>query len=95
MIEVKPLYRYTGVKLVDHKNITEVQQNLNENRMFAYELIARDFLVEKRQNKLFIKKHISTIELEEYEKKLLNEDDSLIRTEDGDKLKEDIGRLNT
>lgn len=43
LIEVKPLYRYTDVKLVDHKNITEVQENLNENRMFAYELIARDF----------------------------------------------------
>lgn len=85
LIKVKPPYRYTKGRLVDHKNITEVQENLNKNRKFAHELMARDFLSRKEAERIVFKKHFNRIEMEEYEKGLLGEGDLLIRAEDSDK----------
>lgn len=87
LIKVKPPYRYTNGKLVDHKNVTEVQENLNKNRKFAHELMARDFLSREEAERIVYKKHFNRIE---YEKGLLNESDLLVRAEDSNKLKEEI-----
>lgn len=90
LIKVKPPYRYTNGNLVDHKDTAEVQENLNKNRKFAHELMARDFLSREEAERIVYKKHFNRIELEEYEKELLDEGDSLVRAEDSDKLKEEI-----
>ena len=90
LIKVKPPYRYTNGKLVDHKDIAKVQENLIKNRKFAHELMARDFLSREEAERIVYKKHFNRIELEEYEKELLDEGDSLVRAEDSNKLKEEI-----
>lgn len=87
LIKVKPPYRYTEGRLVDHKNITEVQENLNKNRRFAHKLMARDFLSREEAEKIVYRKHFKNLELEEYEKELLDEGDSLIPAEASDDVK--------
>lgn len=87
LIKVKPPYRYTEGRLVDHKNTTEVQENLNKNRRFAHKLMARDFLSREEAEKIVYRKHFKNLELEEYEKELLDEGDSLIPAEASDDVK--------
>lgn len=84
LIKVKPPYRYTDGKLVDYNDTKAMQHNLEKNRKFAHELMARDFLSREQAEKIVYRKHFKNLELEEYEKELLDEGDSLISAEASD-----------
>lgn len=59
LIKAKPPYRYTNGKLVDHRNSNEVQVNLDKNRKFAHELMARDFMSRENAERIVYKKHFN------------------------------------
>lgn len=60
---------------------------MNKNRGFAHKLMSRDFLSREEAEKIVYRKHFENLELEEYEKELLDEGDSLIPAEAGDDVK--------
>ncbi|MDQ0362464.1 TraM recognition domain-containing protein [Breznakia pachnodae] len=86
MIKVDYPYRYTDGKLVDHNNKTAVKENLEKNRIFARELMARDCISKTDAEKIVFKNYLNRKETSEYEKELLAEGDSLLSVEKGDQI---------
>ena len=61
---------------------------MNKNRRFAHKLMARVFLSREEARKNSVQKaNFKNLELEEYEKELLDEGDSLIPAEASDDVK--------
>lgn len=90
LIKAKPPYRYTNGKLVDYTNPSEVQKNLDKNRKFAKELMARDFMSKAEAEKIVFKGHGRKKHIEEIENELLTEGDALLSVQDGEKTKIEI-----
>lgn len=61
MIQVAPPYRYTNGKIVDYHSPKAIEANMNDNRNFAYKLMARDYLKNKIIDSMIFKSQ------EEYE----------------------------
>lgn len=87
LIKAKPPYRYTDGKMMNYEDPIEVQKNLDKNRKFARELMARDFMSKEDAERIVFKKHYSNMENMELEEELIISGDSMLRAEDSDKLK--------
>ncbi len=89
LIKVRPPFRYNNGKLVDHNNQKEIEKNIEKNRKFAYELMARDFFSREEAEKIVYRKQYDMKELDEIEQELLEEGDSLVVAEDSEKIRAD------
>lgn len=90
LIKVSPPYRYTNGELVDYNDDKEMEYNLNKNRKFALELMARDFISRSEAEKIVFSKHYQAKEKDELEKELLDQGDQLLNVEDGVKLEKEL-----
>lgn len=75
LIQVKPPYRYTDGKLVDHNDPIAVSKNEEKNRAFARTLMARDCISKKKAEYILL--HGSKDDFDEEKNLLINGDSKL------------------
>lgn len=100
LIKAKPPYRYTDGKLMDYTNPIEVQKNLDKNRRFARDLMARDFISKKDAEKIVFNKPYNKKGIGKLEQDLLTEGDALLMVQDGNttdeiEITKDLGGITT
>lgn len=86
LLKVKPPYRYTDGKLVNYKDPNAVLRNIEKNRKFAKELMAKHLMSREEAEKIVFKKVLQKKEKEEYETELLVSGDSLLSVEESEKV---------
>lgn len=81
LIKAKPPYRYTDGKMVNHEDPIAVQKNLDKNRKFARELMARDYMSKQEAEHIVFKKRFASMDQRELEEELITAGDSLINAD--------------
>lgn len=86
LIKVDYPYRYSDGKLVDYKDKNAIKCNIEKNRAFARELMARDCISKQEAEKIVFKSYLSKQETDEVEQEQLQEGDSYLSVEKGEEI---------
>lgn len=83
LMKVKPPYRYTNGKVVNHDDKQAMEYNTNKNREFAKEVMRNSMMTKAEAEAIVFHKYLNNQASEQLEKELLDEGDSLLSVEKG------------